>query len=72
MAEKAMTYHYLARAMPVDLVSQLQGTASTSRHIDRVFLCGLQVPVCMRVFRMRLDLGCRERARATVSQPSHL
>jgi hypothetical protein len=72
MAKKAMTYHYFTRAMAVDLVSQLQGTASTGRHIDRVFLCGLQVPVYMRVFRMRLDLGYCERTKATVSQTSHL
>jgi hypothetical protein len=56
----------------MDLVSQLQGTASTGRHIDCIFLCRLQVPAYMWIFWVRLDLGCCERTEATVSHRSHL
>lgn len=58
------TYHNLARPVPVDFIGQFQRASATFRHIDRVFLGGLQVPVHVRVLWVGRDFcGCERSGR---------
>lgn len=66
-----VTYDYLSGTVAVNFIGQLQGAASSTCHIDGVFLGRLEIPKDVRVLRVRLDLSCCERPGSAVSQLWH-
>ena len=56
--------------MAVYLVCELKWTSPTSGHVDPLAPLRLQIPGCVRILWMCLDLGCRERPNGQVSKSS--
>ena len=58
------TYNDSRRSMAMDLVCDLQRSASTLGYFDFVLLIRFEIPVCMRILRVRKHFSCSKRRRS--------